>query len=362
MQIIVKEFLKKHHIDDKIIAVGVSGGADSLALAVWAAENAEECGVKIVAITVDHKLRAESTSEAKYVGKIMQNIGIEHHILTWEGEKPDTGIEEAARIARYNLLKNYCFANGIQSLMVAHHQLDQAETFFMRLQRGSGLDGLCGMSPVSYYEGLRILRPFLQIPPQKLKDFLNKRKIAWIEDSSNRNEDFLRVKIRNFLPIFSEKTGIEIEKITKTMETLARSKAYIDNQTEKFIKNHCHKIGNIAISAAQKTLLQTEDEIIYRFLAFACKTIGEKTYQPRAEDLIRLQEKIKKESFSGCTLSGCEIFKNQGKIWIIPENKTLPNPSKKEWEEFLLRNPSFKKQKICGKIKRILVGICGENE
>jgi len=358
----VKDFLKRHNIDDKIIAVGVSGGADSLALAISAAENMKKCNIKIVALTVDHKLRPESTEEAEYVSKIMKKYGVEHHILTWEGDKPDTGIEEAARIARYNLLKNWCFSHGIKSIMIAHHQLDQAETFFMRLHRGSGLDGLCGMNPVSDYEGLRILRPFLQTNPQDLKDFLKKRNIDWVEDSSNQNEDFLRVKIRKFMPILTEKTGIDIEKITKTMEILARSKAYIDNQTEKFIKNHCRKINDLAYCVAQKTLLQTEDEIIYRFLAYTCRKIGKKTYQPRAEDLTRLQEKIKKENFSGCTLSGCEIFKNQGKIWIIPESKDLPMPLKKDWKNFLEQHPSFKKQKICGKIKRVLVGMYGENE
>lgn len=356
----MKNFLRKHNIDDEVIAVGVSGGADSLALALWAADNAEKCNVKIVALTVDHGLRPESVQEAEYVANIMQNFNIEHHILVWEGEKPQTGIEESARIARYNLLKNWCFAHNIKSLMVAHHQLDQAETFFMRLQRGSGLDGLCGMNPVSDFEGLRILRPFLQTDPQKLKDFLLKRNIKWVEDSSNQNEDFLRVKIRKFLPVFSEKTGIDIAKITKTMDTLARSKAYIDNQTEKFIKNHCHKIDEFAMSVAQKTLRQAEDEIIYRFLAYACKKIGAKTYQPRADDLMRIMQKIKGEVFSGCTLSGCEIFKNNEKIWIIPEDKNLPLPSKKEWKIFLEKYPSFKKQKICGKIKRILIGRYGE--
>ena len=119
----MKDFLKSHNIEDKVIAVGVSGGADSLALAIWAAENAKKCNIKVVALTVDHKLRPESTEEAEYVSKIMQKYGVEHHILTWEGEKPDTGIEEAARIARYNLLKNWCFSHGIKSIMIAHHQL-----------------------------------------------------------------------------------------------------------------------------------------------------------------------------------------------------------------------------------------------
>lgn len=350
----MKDFLQKNKIDDKVVAVGVSGGADSLALAIWAAENAKNCGIKIVALTVDHKLRSESTDEALYVAKIMKSFGVEHHILTWEGEKPRNSIEEAARAARYNLIKNWCFEHGIKSVMVAHHQLDQAETFFMRLLRGSGLDGLCGMSAVSDYEGLQILRPFLQTPPQKLKDFLNKRNIKWVEDSSNQNEDFLRVKIRKFLPILEEKIGLDAEKITKAMSTLSRSKEYIETQTEKFIKNNCKNIYEIAMNVSCKTLEQTHEEITYRFFVSVLKKIGKKHYQPRAEDVIRLQENIKKPSFRGATLADCEIFKSQNKIWIVPEDKKHLIPKRKEWNLFLEKFPELKKDKVPGKLKKIL--------
>ena len=357
---IVKDFLKKNNINDKIIAVGVSGGADSLALAIWAAENAKSCGVKIVALTVDHKLRPESTDEALYVAKVMKKFGVEHHILTWEGEKPQNSIEEAARTARYNLIKNWCFANGIKSVMIAHHQLDQAETFFMRLLRGSGLDGLCGMSSVSDYEGLQILRPFLQTPPQELKNFLNKKNIKWMEDSSNQNEDFLRVKIRKFLPILEEKIDLDAEKITKAMSTLSRSKAYLEAQTEKFIKNNCKNIYDIAMSVSCKTLEDAHEEIVYRFFVNILKKIGKRHYQPRAEDVLRLQENIKKPSFRGATLADCEIFKSQNRIWIVPEDKEHSIPKKKEWELFLEKFPELKKSKIPGKLKKTLFYRHGE--
>lgn len=111
-------------------AVGVSGGADSLALVYLLREWALRCGKKIVALTVDHQLRPTSRQEADYVAKLMRQAGIEHHILTWEGEKPVSGIETAAREARYRLLEDWCLSNGIYTIFMAHHKRDQAETFF----------------------------------------------------------------------------------------------------------------------------------------------------------------------------------------------------------------------------------------
>ena len=129
----------------------------------------------------------------------MKTFGIEHHILVWEGEKPKTGIEEMAREARYALLQDWCENNDVRVLAIAHHAKDQAETFFLRLQRGSGLFGLSGMQAVSQRGNLKIIRPLLHTEPEKLKDYLRGKNLGWVEDPSNQCEDFLRVKIRKRL-------------------------------------------------------------------------------------------------------------------------------------------------------------------
>ena len=139
----MEDFLLTHNIKNTTVAVAVSGGADSLALVLMAAEMYAVDSIKIVALTVDHGLRSTSAQEAEYVANLMKAHGIEHHILVWEGIKPQTGIEEAARAARYELMREWCLRNDVHYLMVAHHLFDQAETFLMRLQRGSGLKGLC---------------------------------------------------------------------------------------------------------------------------------------------------------------------------------------------------------------------------
>ena len=128
------QFWLKYNLEDDVIAAGVSGGADSMALVLGLHKLLSAQNKRVVALTVDHGLRAESAQEAAYVAQVMARFGIEHHILVWQGDKPQRGVEEAARAARYALLEEWCLAHHVKTLAVAHHALDQAETFFLRLQ------------------------------------------------------------------------------------------------------------------------------------------------------------------------------------------------------------------------------------
>ena len=373
-------FLEKYHIQDDVLAVGVSGGADSLALVLWLNECLSPIGKKVIALTVDHQLRPESGHEAEYVHELMARYGIEHHILVWQGEKPTTGIEEAARFARYQLLSDWCLAHHVKCLCVAHHRLDQAETFMIRLQRGSGLNGLCGMQEVSELYGLKLLRPFLNVSPQALKDYLKQKKINWVEDSSNECEDFLRVRVRKFLPKMESELGIKPQRIVDTMAVLKRSRDYIQYQVTKFIKQHVRVWDNVAVSLSLSTLAQQHEEIIYNVLAVLIKQIGQSQYTARAEDVERLAKEVLTEKFGGidywtvkldllqevktnlstsdfkgATLGHCEVFVALGKLWIVPELKIKKRLPKKLWEEFCVQNPKYAKQKLPYKLRVVLV-------
>jgi len=351
----VLNFLEKYSIDDDVVAAGVSGGADSLALVLWLNECLRPVGKKVIALTVDHQLRPESADEAAYVGKIMAQEGIEHHILVWKDEKPKTGIEEAARIARYRLLSEWCLAHQIKCLCVAHHQLDQAETFMMRLQRGSGLNGLCGMQEVSELNGLTILRPFLKTPPEVLKKYLRDKKIDWVTDSSNSCEDFLRVRIRNFLPQMEVSIGITPQRLVDTMTVLNRSRQYIDSQVAKFIKQHVRFWKTAGATVSLTVLGQQHEEIIYRVLAALIKQIGQSDYTARADDVERLAGVVLSEKFKGATLGHCEIFVQAGKLWIVPELKLKTKMPQKIWQDFVEENPQYAKQKLPYKLRVALV-------
>lgn len=354
----LKEFLEHHqllHLDR--LAVGVSGGADSLALALMLQEELSPLGIKVIALTVDHQLRKESTDEAFYVARIMKAYGIEHHILVWEGGKPLTGIEEAAREARYQLLKDWCFANQVKAVAVAHQAHDQAETFLMRLQRGSGLDGLCGMRAVSVRDGLLILRPLLNIMPEELRRYLQQRQLQWVEDPSNQCNEFLRVRARKFMPLLEEKLGITPKRLVETMHVLQDTLAYVQEQTNRFIKNHVRNWDNAGVSFSVKNLDVMAPELLFRVLSSLILQSGGAKYKAEAAEIKRLMLRLPEADFTGCTLGGCEIIKNYGQIWIVPELKIKSKPAKKVWEDFVAAHPKYKKIKIPYKLRLSLLKL-----
>jgi tRNA(Ile)-lysidine synthase len=179
-----------------VLAVAVSGGRDSLALALlshgWAAERAG----RVVGLIVDHGLRAESTVEAVATRDVLARHGIEGAILTWSGAKPRGGLQAAARLARYRLLRDECRRRGILHLLLAHHAEDQAETVAMRLARRSGPDGLAGMAALVDQPEVRLLRPLLGVSRARLTATLLARGVQWLDDPSNVDPRFERARLR----------------------------------------------------------------------------------------------------------------------------------------------------------------------
>ncbi|MBP3514656.1 MAG: tRNA lysidine(34) synthetase TilS [Alphaproteobacteria bacterium] len=335
-------------------AVGVSGGADSLALVYLLREWALRCGKKIVALTVDHQLRPTSRQEADYVAKLMRQAGIEHHILTWEGEKPVSGIETAAREARYRLLEDWCLSNGICTIFMAHHKRDQAETFFIRLQRGSGLDGLCGIAPASSVGRLTVLRPLLDIAPEALRDYLNAANIRWVEDESNQCDDYLRVRVRKLLPQLAEVLGLSEERIVDTMATLRRSKAYLDEQTERIVKNQVQYFSDDVVAVSAGELLKLHQEMRFRLMARLLKQISGRVYPPRADDLENLCCRMEDAAFKSATLGGCEVCFRNGRFWIFREEKMAKSLSREQWRSFCEAYPRLKRMNIPARARRQL--------
>jgi tRNA(Ile)-lysidine synthase len=183
-----------------VLAVAVSGGRDSLALALLAHDWAGALEGRIVGLIVDHGLRAESADEAAKTRDLLARHGVAAEILRWRGTKPVTGLQEAARQARYRLLLAACRRRGILHLLIAHQSDDQAETVVMRAARGSGLDGLAGMASLIEQREARVLRPLLSIPRARLTATLEARAVAWIDDPSNVDSRFERARLRKAGP------------------------------------------------------------------------------------------------------------------------------------------------------------------
>jgi len=209
-------------------AVAVSGGADSVAVMRLAIDWCHSQGIeKPVILTVDHGLRPGSASEAARVGEWAKALGVPHSVLRWTGPRPRSNIQALAREARYRLLASAMSKRGISLLLTGHNLDDQAENFLIRLARGSGLEGLAGMSPRAAFplaglQGMTLVRPALAFPHQRLVATLKACGQAWIDDPSNTNDRFQRVKIRALAPALSA-AGITPERIAGAAAHLRRA-------------------------------------------------------------------------------------------------------------------------------------------
>lgn len=188
--------------DDPVL-VAVSGGSDSIALLLLANIWAQKNGVILQAVTVDHGLRPEAAAEAAFVASICAGLGVPHVTLAWEGMKPSFGIQEAARESRYSLMDDFAHEIGCDVILTGHTRDDQIETVLMRSQRfsqsGEGR-GLSGMGRQTWlYGGTRIFRPLLGSSRDELRAFLSENSQSWIEDPSNLDESYERVRIRKHL-------------------------------------------------------------------------------------------------------------------------------------------------------------------
>ena len=303
------------------LAVAVSGGPDSLSLAFLAKCFSIINKVKVNYFIVDHKLRRESSKEAKYVSDLLKKIDIKCKILSWNGKKPANNIQAVAREKRYQLLANECKRSKINNLLVGHHLDDVLENFIIRLTRGSGLKGLISFNKRTEYksENLHILRPLLDLNKEDLV-FISKKVFKfYIKDPSNNNENFKRIRVRKLLQSL-EKEGLDKNKLILTINNLKDS-----NQSIKFYENKNMKENAIFLKEKKTCILKKEffdqaHEVILRSLSTIIQTIGKKYYPTRGKSIDELINRINNKSFSKITLGGCFIERTNETILISEEN------------------------------------------
>lgn len=206
------------------VVLAVSGGPDSVAL-MWLAarwRSRLKCGPRLIAVTVDHGLRQEAAREAREVRRLARTLGIEHRTLRWQGAKPKTGLPAAAREARYRLLARAAREGGAAHIATAHTRDDQAETLLMRLLRGSGLTGLAAMAAETEREGVRLLRPLLDISKAELIATLEAAGVGFADDPTNRDPTFTRPRLRALMPLLAEE-GADARTLARLASRLARA-------------------------------------------------------------------------------------------------------------------------------------------
>ena len=303
------------------LAVAVSGGPDSLALAYLTKCYSLKHNIKAKYYIINHKLRKESSLEAEAVKKVLKKIDIQCTILNWNGKKPSKNIQATARDKRYSLLTKECKKNNIKHLLLGHHLNDLFENFLIRIVRGSGLNGLISFSQNTKYrnQDLNIIRPLLNLEKKDLLYISNKIFNFFVKDPSNINKDYKRTRIRNLLYSL-EKEGLDIKKLELTINNLKDSDKSIKFYVGRNLKKNVVFLKKKNIYILSNNFFDQSHEIIFRSLSILIQKLGKKYYPVRGKSINELIERINKKSFTKVTLGGCYVERVNETILISQEN------------------------------------------
>ena len=294
----------------KKLAVAVSGGVDSVCLLHWC----KLAGMDVVGLHVNHGLRAAADVETVYVRDLCKSLDVPCQIFYWECDKPKVGLESAAREARYKMMTDFCKENDIYALLVAHQADDQIETFLMNLRRGSGLFGLAAMRRETMRDGVRIVRPLLDVYRSELRTWCDENNVKYFIDEMNSDPHYTRVKIRQNRHLLDEKLGISDARILLAIENLGRLRDRIEMDVSDLVQS---VVDNKRAVFSDTILFDLSDGIRLKFIGTLVQTIGGDKYPPRlnslAAALSRLQGDCK------FTLGHCTLRRLKNQILVVPE-------------------------------------------
>ncbi|NNE21252.1 MAG: tRNA lysidine(34) synthetase TilS [Rhizobiales bacterium] len=295
------------------VALAVSGGSDSVALMVLVAGWVKLCpgAPKVTVLTVDHGLRADAAGEAVTAGRWARALGLDHQTLQWQAARPASGLQAAARTARYELMSDWCLANRAQVIVTGHTADDQAETVLMRLARGSGVDGLAGMmaETVSPWP---VVRPLLGITRARLRAVLAAAGHGWIDDPSNDDDEFERIRMRKALAGL-EPLGLTAGAIALSARRLARAREALDLGARALMDDAfvCHQTGFGEIDLA--AFMGAPEELRVRVLQRLVWQFGDHGLA-RMAALERVCDWIADGRGRARTVSGCRIVRRRHQL------------------------------------------------
>ena len=308
------DFIRKY--DGKPMALGVSGGVDSMCLLYWL----HEIGANITCLHVNHQLRPQADIETEYVKSVCEKLNIPCHIFYWNDDKPTKGLEAAAREVRYQMMTDFCHENNIEYLLTAHQSDDQIETFLLNLARGSGLDGLCAMPKKNTIDGVNVIRPMLNLTKQNCRDYLIHLGVKWCEDESNKDIKYKRNKIRYLINQIEDK-DILVKRIANTIEILQEVRETIDDLIDRMDKKIIKYDKNSAFFNKNDLLVLTK--YLQKSLITKCilKLAG-KEYKPRLYQIENIITSITEEKDFKRTIMNL-IIKKKGDIVEIYKMKKI---------------------------------------
>lgn len=317
---LAKESILKN-LPDKLpkrIAVAVSGGSDSMALTFLLKDFCDKNNIKLSAISIDHKLRKNSSAELVELNQILISNAIDHQIFPIENHKvPKVNIEGQLRELRYFLLTKFCKDNKIDFLFLGHHLGDVAENFIIRLFRGSGLDGLSTMSSNYQLNGINIIRPMLDFTKEDLIKYLKVKQVKWFEDETNNDEKFLRNKIRKFLSSFEDKDLISL-RIKNTSDQISQIRDQFDDLLLDVAKKSLKYNPERNFFVVDKDCLKDSNQLIsLKIIALVLMEISGKEYKPRREKLQSFYSRILEDNFKNINFYGSMAISINSKYLAI---------------------------------------------
>lgn len=301
------------------MALAVSGGSDSTALMRLAKSWADQhhAGLKLSVLTIDHGLRPEAAEEAQRVGAWASTLGLSHRVLTWEGPKPETGIQARAREARYGLMASWCRDNGAGLLLTGHTLDDQAETVLMRLERSLSPGSLAGIAVQGSWDGLPLLRPLLAARREALRDYLTGIGQDWIEDASNADRRFERVRVREALTGLDGR-GVTPERLAALAGASARASLLLERLAMHWLSRWLREEEAGICHAPKAPFLALPEALQQHILARIIRHYGGGQSQPEAEELRRLARWVA-EGPVRCTLGGALLGRRKTGFWAARE-------------------------------------------
>ena len=314
---IYKRFEKDLNINEDFV-VGVSGGPDSLALSFLTKIYAIKKRLKPRFFIVDHRLRIDSSKEAKFVKKLLKKLSITAEILILKGKKPSKNIQSFARVKRYELLFKKCDEYKIKNIILGHHQDDLFENFFIRLLRGSGLKGLISLDQKIKIEDKYLFRPLLN---QEKKDLIYVSKQVFnffLEDPTNYEDKYLRIRIRKLIKDL-EINGLDKRKFKKTINNLKSS-----NDVVNYYVNQNLIVNSSLVDKSKKLILNENffmqpSEVVFRSFSQSLKIVSNKYYPARGKKIDIIIRDIKNNQSFKKTLGGCIIEKFNQTVIISKE-------------------------------------------
>lgn len=279
------------------IGVALSGGSDSTALLTLLTDAFGPHA--LFAVTVDHRLRDASHDEAERVGAFCAVMGTAHEVVTWTGWDGRGNMQGRAREARYRLIARWAAQSGIRAVALGHTRDDVAETSLMGLARSAGLDGLSAMRRQFDREDTTFLRPLLHVARADLRAVLEKRGIGWIDDPSNADPRFERVRVRRALDLLAP-CGITAGRIAASARHLSEDRQAIRDHLREWAGHHSRQVsGDLVLKRAAFDALPPS--FGRRILSAGLVWVSGAEYAPRSAPVAALLE-----TGSG-TLAGCLV-------------------------------------------------------